>query len=250
MSRRGERWRGAVRAWLLRRLGPDRYGRLKQAFDAWLFPHRRRSYAQFGEDLFLAAYFGDQDEGVYVDVGAFHPRQGSNTQLLHERGWRGINVDPTPGSMRLFHRLRPRDLNLELAISDQPGPLQLHSWGLHAENTLAPDQVRAATEALGPAHEIVEVETRTLTEVLDASDLRDAEVDLLTIDAEGHDAAVLRSLDWARYRPRIVLCECFALDLEALLASEIHALLTKQGYRLVSWHRPSAIFERLPRSKM
>jgi FkbM family methyltransferase len=231
---------------LRRWLGPARYGRLKQRLDRFVFRYRRRAYSQFGEDLFLEAYFRDQDRGVYVDVGAFHPRQLSNTQLLHERGWRGLNVDPTPGSMRLFDALRPGDANVEAAVSDEPGTVVLHSWGLHAENTIAPEQLRAAEQALGPAPERVEVPARTLTEILDASPLRDAEIDLLTVDAEGHDLAVLRSLDWGRYRPRIVIVESFRRDLESLLVSPRYVFLREQGYRMAAWHPPSVIFEREP----
>jgi len=232
-----------VKAWLLRWLGPEGYGRVKQVLDRFVFRYRRRAYSQFGEDLFLADYFEGQAEGTYVDVGAFHPRQFSNTQLLYERGWRGLNVDATPGSMRLFAALRPSDVNLELAISDQPGPHALHSWGLHAENSLAPDQVRAAEAQLGAAHEVVSLEARTLTQVLDDNGFQNRPIDLLTVDAEGHDLAVLRSLDWSRYRPRLVVAELFAPDLEALLVSDRYAFMNKQGYRLVGWHRPSVIFE-------
>lgn len=229
---------------LRRWLGPARYGRLKQALDRRVFRYRRRAYSQFGEDLYLDALFRGQDRGVYVDVGAFHPRQFSNTQLLHERGWRGLNVDATPGSMRLFDALRPGDVNVEAAVSDEPGTLVLHSWGLHAENTLSPEQVPAAEHALGPPHERIELEARTLTEILDASPLRDAEIDLLTVDAEGHDLPVLRSLDWTRYRPRVVVIEAFRADVESLLASPRYGFLRKQGYRLAAWLRPSVIFER------
>jgi FkbM family methyltransferase len=227
-------------------LGPSRYGRLKQTLDRFLFRYRRHSHAQFGEDLFLTAYFAGQDGGIYVDVGAFHPRQFSNTALLSARGWRGLNIDATPGSMRLFDALRPRDENLEAVVSDEPGPTRLHSWGLHAENTTAPEQAHAVAAAKGPPHEILDVESRTLTEILDSSALRGARIDLLTIDAEGSDRRVLHSLDWSRYRPRVVVTELYAADIDAVLASERYAFLRKHGYRLVSWHRPSLIFEHAP----
>jgi len=231
---------------LRRRLGPVRYGWLKQRLDRFVFRYRRCAYSQFGEDLFLEAYFRGRDTGVYVDVGAFHPRQFSNTQLLHERGWRGLNADATPGSMRLFAALRPGDVNVEAAVSDEPGRVELHSWGLHAENTIVPALSRAVERAWGPVHERIEVPARTLTEILDASPLRDVEIDLLNVDVEGHDTAVLRSLDWSRYRPRIVISEFHPRELESLLASESFTFLREHGYRLVAWHPPSVIFEREP----
>jgi len=237
------------RRWLRGALGVRRYDRLARRLDRALGRARRRSYAQAGEDLFLARLFAGQAEGVYVDVGAYHPRRLSNTQLLYERGWRGLNVDATPGSMALFDALRPGDVNLELAISDVPGPVVLHSWGLHAENTAAPDQARAAVEALGPPLETLELPTRTLTAVLDGSPFRDAAIDLLDVDVEGSDLGVLRSLDWTRYRPRVVLVEVFADDLDAVVASEIHRFLDACGYRRIAWLPPTVILERRDRAR-
>src|SRR5438552_13668137 len=53
------------------------------------------SFSQLGEDLAICRLTDELalDRGVYVDAGAFHPIFGSNTLLLHKRGWRGINVD-------------------------------------------------------------------------------------------------------------------------------------------------------------
>ena len=58
----------------------------------------RFSYSQFGEDLVGAHHFSDFDNstGRFVDVGAFHPFKYSNTILLSQLGWRGINVDCDP----------------------------------------------------------------------------------------------------------------------------------------------------------
>jgi hypothetical protein len=47
--------------------------------------------------------------GVYVDVGAFDPVQFSNTLLLRQHGWRGVNVDPNAAQIEKFRRFRPAD---------------------------------------------------------------------------------------------------------------------------------------------
>ena len=59
--------------------------------------------------------------GFYVDVGAHHPRRYSNTYLFYKRGWRGINIDAAPGSMKSFSKTRPRDINLEIGCAKQAG---------------------------------------------------------------------------------------------------------------------------------
>jgi hypothetical protein len=81
----------------------------------------RSSFSQFGEDLFLASRFAGKRDGFYVDVGAFHPFNWSNTCLLYQRGWRGLNIEPDPEAIRLFERHRRRDLNVRTAVAGTPG---------------------------------------------------------------------------------------------------------------------------------
>jgi hypothetical protein len=80
-------------------------------------PFAIRSYSQEGEDRVLAHVLdiGRRDPGFYVDVGAHHPQRFSNTYAFYLAGWRGLNIEPRPGSLSLFQRLRPRDINLNLA---------------------------------------------------------------------------------------------------------------------------------------
>ena len=57
------------------------------------------SYSQFGEDLIVAAIFGSHI-GRLLDIGAYHPKQLSNSRLLIERGWSGILIEPSPYAMQ------------------------------------------------------------------------------------------------------------------------------------------------------
>jgi uncharacterized membrane protein len=78
------------------------------------------SYAQSREDILLAAFFADDEIGFYVDVGACHPVLHSVTKYLYDRGWRGMNIEPLPAGAAAFAKGRPRDINLQLGISDEP----------------------------------------------------------------------------------------------------------------------------------
>src|SRR5437763_16778861 len=57
-----------------------------------------RTYAQFGEDLIFLNIFAllGINTPSYIDVGAHHPVNISNTALLYERGCRGIKIDANP----------------------------------------------------------------------------------------------------------------------------------------------------------
>lgn len=192
--------------------------------------YARRSYAQDGEDLLLAQLFAGQRRGFYVDVGAHHPLRFSNTYLLYRSGWNGINLDATPGSMARFRRLRPRDQNLELAVAEAPGTLLLHRFADPALNTfdagLAAAHVARGLVELAPQP----VEALPLATILERHLPPGTSIDLLSVDVEGLDMAVLRSNDWARFRPRCVLVEC-GDALDAIAAAPPVQLLAPLGYR-------------------
>ena len=58
---------------------------------------------------------------MYVDVGCYHPIELSNTALLYNKGWNGINIDISEYSIELFNFLKPDDINLNLAVSNTNG---------------------------------------------------------------------------------------------------------------------------------
>ena len=93
------------------------------------------SYAQNHEDILLRRAFGAGHAGFYVDAGANDPVFHSVTKLLYENGWRGINIEPTPVLHDRLVADRPRDINLNVGVSDVEGTLTffevappLHGW--------------------------------------------------------------------------------------------------------------------------
>lgn len=217
----------------------------------------RVSFAQEGEDLLLLSLFEGQDAGFYVDVGAHHPRKYSNTFALYSRGWHGINIDATPGSMTLFRAARPRDVNLELAISDARRLLTFYEFnepalnGFESEVTRTRNGFVAAGQPSSAAFRVIkehQLQTVTLGEVLDAHVPPSGEIDVLTVDVEGADYAVLASNNWAKYRPSLVLVEDAGVhSLDELKDSNVAQLLRDQGYLPICKTRLTLFFARQDR---
>jgi FkbM family methyltransferase len=210
--------------------------------------HARVAYSQEGEDLLLGRLFEGDSAGIYVDVGAHHPFRFSNTCLLHKRGWRGINLDALPGSMRLFRRFRPDDVNLELGVSEQPGQLEFFVFAEPALNTF--DAALAGSrraEGWAFVGKTV-VECLPLATIIDKHlpQLQSSKVDLLTIDAEGLDLQVLRSNDWDRYQPRVIVVEILGGDLSEMMRSDTVTFLAGVGYSPSARLYNSVVF--LPRA--
>jgi FkbM family methyltransferase len=183
--------------------------------------------------------------GFYVDVGAFSPKQFSNTYYFYRRGWRGINIDAASGSMDAFRLIRRRDINLEVAISDTEGEVPLYFWSTHAcTNTLSADHAREIERQSGVTPTELRVRTRTLTSVLDENVAPGQAIDFLSIDTEGHDLQVLRSVDWTRYRPELLLVEDHRESLEAVAGSTITSYLRDVGYSVHAWIPPTVVYRR------
>jgi FkbM family methyltransferase len=216
---------------------------------------RRESYSQYGEDAVLFAYFWGKEssphkvgrpklrhQGFYVDIGAYAPTYISNTYLFYRAGWHGINIDATPGVMDAFHKVRPRDINLELAIGTEKGKLEFFSWGAPCVfNTLSAEIAAQRSDKLGPP-QTVRVTSLPLADVLARHMPPTRKIDFLSVDVEGMDLSVLQSNDWQKFRPELVLVESYVYELKALGTDPIHQFALNHNYRLYAWTPPTLIY--------
>jgi len=222
---------------------------------------KRNYYSQFGEDAVLQNIFREMAwgqafknksskmrtyRGFYVDIGAFAPIQHSNTYWFYQRGWRGINIDATPGSMQIFRWIRRRDINLETAISSQEGEMIHYCWGIpHVMNTISKENADQITLKSGQIPQQLTIKSRTLEHVLDEYLPIGQTIDFLTLDVENHNLEVLKSNNWGKYKPRIVLVEADndSSTFEAILNSEMTAFMKNNKYCIIGWVKPTIIFK-------
>jgi FkbM family methyltransferase len=167
---------------------------------------KRQSFSQFGEDLFLRSHFGGR-QGLYIEVGGNHPFTLSNTYLLYRMGWKGLVVEPIHKLYAKHRRLRPRDIQINAAVSDKTGDLTFYEMFPSAASTCDPDEVKKMLSS-GSARLLhkYSVPTTTIAELY-RTHLAPRPVLLLSVDTEGHDMAVLRGVDWEEMHPEIVICE-------------------------------------------
>lgn len=207
-------------------------------------------YAQEGEDIILKHIFAEVKKGFYVDVGAHKPIQYSTTYMLYQKGWQGINIDPMPGVKQQFNKMRHRDINLEMGISNEPGEKEFYIFNEDAINTFDKEIALGRNQELGYTLVRVErIKTDTLLNILNQY-ADNKEIDYLNIDVEGHELDVLQQNDWGKYRPKVISVEIIKNNLNKsaqslfkqggrryweaindLPNSLIHQFLVKQGYQ-------------------
>jgi FkbM family methyltransferase len=192
-------------------------------------------YAQQGEDLFLQTYFPAGYKGFYVDIGAFHPFQYSNTYLLGRNGWKGINIEPNPEIFELFARYRPNDINLNLAVGKDGEDIAYYQFNHPALNSL--DREHVANWSQRPGFEILAtklVATVSLEKLLKKFLPQNQTIDFMSVDTEGWDLQVLQSNNWERYRPVLVAVEDSQAVANISAPGPIVTYLHEVGYELLS----------------
>lgn len=160
------------------------------------------SYAQNGEDVILRRIFENQKTGFYVDIGASHPEFLSVTKHFYDQGWRGINIDPLKKSIELFTEARPRDLNLNLAIASEGGAREFFEVKDYPELSTF-----EASRSLTDKYHVTSYQVDIISGDQLFSEYITEDVDFMKIDVEGTEYEILSSINFLKYRPKILIVE-------------------------------------------
>jgi len=201
----------------------------------------KANHARNAEDLFALNYFKNNSKGRYIDIGAFHPIRNSITYLLHKKGWYGINIDLNKISIDLFNLARPKDINLNLVISDVEKKVNIYqNKDLGVLNTV---NLKYASTFL-KEFSTKESQSTNLNNVLKNYNSGSNKFELMNIDAEGTDYLVLRGIDFEKYSFKLIFIETHQYDSYTKKESDnIHSLLQSKGYRYLKNLGETAIFE-------
>ena len=206
---------------------------------------KRVSYSQDQEDLFINDYFKNIDNGFYLDIGCYHPIKYSNTALLYNRGWQGINIDMNQTSIDLFKILRKKDKNICAAISSSNKEVTQFIDHLYSPvNTIDKNfsQIISKRFKIKPFSER-KIYTNTLNEIIKKNEIQITKIDFLNIDVEGHDYEVLKGINFLNIKPKII---CIEIDNhEKNLSKEsIQNYLKKFNYKIIKRIGFNAFFEK------
>jgi FkbM family methyltransferase len=188
------------------------------AVDAGILPPRdpgepsRRSFSQQGEDLILFNLLHDVLKLAapsYLDIGAGDPVRGSNTYLLYNTGGHGVLVEPNPTLVEKLQKVRPNDVVVPVGVGLQGATeadyyIIRDRWPL---NTFSPEAVAQyrRSSRVDPVEKVVKMPLISVNRLM--AEHFDGAPDLLSIDVEGLDEAVLRSLNLRKHRPAVICAE-------------------------------------------
>ena len=177
------------------------------------------------KDEFIYELFPNSKKSYFVDVGASDGIYGSNTFSLEKRGWHGLCIEGHEGLIAELSDNRGCEINNSLVGSKKETVKfsmqknEAHIKGYFGKNVFGgfshawrggsgiiknwdDGKINESKEN----SEIIELETKTLTEILDNHDCP-TNIELLDIDTEGNDYEVLLGVDWEKYRFSSILIE-------------------------------------------
>lgn len=168
-----------------------------------------KNSSQFGEDKFILDLFDKDYRGKYLDLGCYHPTRHSNTNILYQNGWTGINIDLNPLTIELFNFMRPKDFNYNVGISNSEGEKELYFINeFNTQNTLDKNQLNF----LKNHHNVkdreiskIKLKTKKLETILLDSNFYN--IDFFNIDIEGHELEVIESIDFDKFKFKYICVE-------------------------------------------
>lgn len=206
------------------------------------------SYAQTGEDRIIRALLAEhkgpygEEKGFYVDVGCNHPTKFSNTFELYKRGWSGISIDANQALINEHKQIRPVGQSVYAVVSDAEKEMVFTHFKDDLVSSLSPEHVEEWAEKREVA-QAETVHTISLNRILTQAGAP-KEFDLLSIDVEGHDFEVLKSISLETFKPMLIVIEMHGFQISRCEDSKIYRHLTERGYRMVGYVTMNGFFKR------
>ena len=194
----------------------------------------RFSYAQGGEDVavnFLFNYLQQFKDIQYLDVGTWDPIAYNNTYFFYRRGFRGVLVEPNVAMCQQIRAVRPEDTTLEAGIGVTAArEADYYMMSESAWNTFSKDEADHMTKVTGGHIRVEKVIKMPLLNINDVMAKHFGKAPAyLSIDAEGLHLAILKSIDYSRFRPLAICVETLVAGTRATIP-EIPAYMATQGY--------------------
>lgn len=172
----------------------------------------KKSYSQSGEDTicaYIINFLGiPMNQVTYLDLGANHAKDMSNSYYFYQKGARGVLVEANPELIPELQEYRRGDLILNKAIAiDEKKEIEFYSLNGDGLSTISYEAAQHACR-VNPDIYIKSkytIETVTINKIL--KDYFKHTPTILSIDLEGIEEKVIEQIDFEEHRPLIIILE-------------------------------------------
>ena len=179
---------------------------------------------------FLLDYLGVQDVS-YLDIGAYDPILINNTYYFYKKGHRGVLVEPNVTMCEKLESIRPEDTTLAVGIGvDAVTDAEYYVMSEPSWSTFSRAEAEHQEQITNGEVSIKEVRTLPLLNINNVMDEHfGGAPTFLSIDAEGWHIAILKSVDYDRFRPKAICIETLVSGASNTIP-EIPVFMETKGY--------------------
>jgi FkbM family methyltransferase len=181
----------------------------RRALSAWEKSRPSVSFSQSGEDLIIRFIFNALriTEPTYLDIGAYHPIHFSNTYLFYKNGSCGVCVEPDPQLIAAFRRRRPWDICINIGIGvGQKTTADFYILSSKTLNTFSKSEAEKYAGYGQLIEKVIPIPLATINEILN-NYFSEKAPNFISLDIEGLDLEVIKTLDFSKYRPEVFCIE-------------------------------------------
>jgi len=194
-------------------------------------------YGQYQQDKYLDQLFKKKTKGVFIDIGAHDGLTFSNSLFFEkERNWTGTCFEPIP---EIFQKLNEARTCVKVngCISEKTGVekfLRVRGEFVDTEmlsglvNKYDPrhlERIDREIKQYGGSKEEIEVKCYNINDLL--SENKFNHVDFFTIDTEGNEMSILKTINFKAFDIDILLVE------NNYQTKEMNDFMVSQGYKRI-----------------
>jgi FkbM family methyltransferase len=189
------------------------------------------SYSQFGQEVEVIKFYKNKPFGFFVEIGAHNGKKLSNTYMLESQfKWKGICVEPNPQKYELLCKNRRRSFCCDRAVYSESNKELIFDI---ANND---DLLSGISETIDFHKNFVDTnKSQILVNTISFFDLLEkynapSFIEYLSLDTEGSEYEILKSLDFQKYIFGLIHVEHNFVEPKR---SQINELLTSNGYEFI-----------------
>ena len=209
------------------------------------------STSQSGEDAivsYIIKVLGISfNKCTYLDLGANHAKELSNTYYLYQKGARGVLVEANPNLISELKFYRSEDIILNYCVVDKKHTDKTEFYLVNGDGLSSPNKnsidLCLKKNATLKIDDVVTVETITLDEIFNK--YFDGAPTVLNVDIEGNELEILKNIDFKKYRPLIIIIEMIPYQNNLVIENknkEILDFMTKNNYTEYAFTGINSIF--------
>jgi FkbM family methyltransferase len=188
----------------------------------------KSTYSQIGQDIEVLKFYNYKRNGFFIEIGASNGITFSNTYLLEKKyDWKGICVEPIPKQFEQLCKNREKSLCYKEAVYNETNKQIVFDIANNSDMLSGiSSNIDCHTKAVNANKTQIMVTTITLNDLLEKSNAPHY-IDYLSLDTEGSELEILKSVDFQQYTFGLIDVEHNYVEPRR---TQIRDLLLSNGY--------------------